>query len=83
MSQVYQMKSSFDNRATWYQLEWLDVEFREFEAVGKDCNSIEELVSKIAEAFPDSQLKYEYIGERKEKKSSPAPKEPTKKRKKK
>lgn len=81
MSQIYQMKSSFDG-TTWYQLEWLDVGFREFGTVGKDCNSIEELVSKIGEAFPESQLKYEYIGERKEKKSS-ASKEPTKKRKKK
>lgn len=79
MSQTYMMKSSFDG-IHWYQLEWQDVEFRNFEEVGKPCNSIEELNAKILEAFPDSNLKYEYIGERKEKKtSSPTT---TKKRKK-
>lgn len=77
---IYQMKISFD-KTNWYQLEWLNIGFREFEEVGRDCNSIEELVSKISESFPDAQLKYEYIGERKEKKSSSASKEPTKKRK--
>lgn len=39
MSQIYQMKSSFDG-TTWNQLEWLDVGFREFEEVGKPCNSL-------------------------------------------
>lgn len=79
MIQTYMMKASFDG-IHWYQLEWQDVEFRNFEEVGKPCNSIEELNAKILEAFPDSNLKYEYIGERKEKKtSSPTT---TKKRKK-
>lgn len=79
MDQIYQMKSSFDEGATWYQLEWLNVGFREFEAVGLKCNSIEELTSEILEAFPECQLKYEYIGERKKKVTSTA--EPAKKRK--
>lgn len=59
------MKTSFDNRETWYQLEWQDVEFRDFEAISKPCNSISELNSKILYEFPNCQLKYEYLGERK------------------
>ena len=83
MSQVYQMNSSFDDGATWYQLRWLDVEFRDFEGVGKECNSIEELNSKILEAFPNCHLEYEYLGERKNRKSAAPPKETKKTRKKK
>ncbi len=63
MSQIYQMKTSFDDRTTWYQLEWNDVEFRDFEKISKSCNNISELNSKILDAFPDCNLKYKYLGE--------------------
>lgn len=75
---IYQMKCSFDN-INWYQLEWSDVDFRDFENVYHKCNNIEELESKIFETFPKSDLKYNYIGERNRKISVQTKK--TKKRK--
>ncbi len=83
MNLAYQMNSSFDDGTTWYKLKWLDVEFRDFEEVGKKCNSIEELSSKILEAFPNCHLEYEYLGERKNRSTTASPKEIKKTRKKK
>lgn len=65
INQIYQMKTSFDNKATWYQLEWQDIEFKDFEVISKSCNDINELNSKILDTFPNCNLKYEYLGERK------------------
>lgn len=76
------MKGSFDG-VNWYQFKWQDVEFRDFENVSNECNDIDELNSKILEAFPNSKFKYEYIGDRKPNKVSTSKEETPKKRKKK
>lgn len=63
---TYQEKVSFDGKL-WYQLEWEDVDFRTFENTEgvKESQSIEELESIIAKAFPNSNLKSTFIGKRK------------------
>jgi hypothetical protein len=66
MNQIYQMKISFDE-TNWYQLEWLNIEFRKFDETIKNCNNIEELESKILTSFPKSELKYEFLGKREKK----------------
>lgn len=61
---TYLKKVSFDNK-NWYQLQWNDVDFKEFDECGRDCNSIEEYASKILESFPHSQFEYKPINRKK------------------
>lgn len=67
MSQQYLEKVSFDNRKTWYQLEWEDIDFRTFDNIEglKESNSIEELTEIVMKAYPDCKLKSTFIGKRK------------------
>lgn len=67
MAQIYQEKVTFDNRKTWYQLEWEDIDFRTFDNTEglKDSQSIKELTEIIMKAYPDCKLKSTFIGKRK------------------
>ena len=59
----YMMKASFDEGKTWYQLEWVDINFKEIEKLGKDANSIDDLTEIIKKELPGIKFSYEYIGE--------------------
>lgn len=53
---VYLKKVSFDGKH-WYKLEWENVDFREFDPITKDCNSLEELKDIVKNEFPNCNLK--------------------------
>lgn len=63
---TYKEKVTFDGKL-WYQLEWEDVEFKIFDNTKEIQNSqnIEELENIMKEMFPNSNLKYTFIGKRK------------------
>lgn len=77
---IYQMKVSFDE-TNWYQLEWTDIDFKQVSEVGESCKDISDLEYELSNINRNSNLKYEFLGERKEKKITLKETKKTRKRK--